>query len=65
MRKKRNWRERAEHREKEFKRTFVWGIVVAVLTAYIFLAFVTYQFRHPELTDTQRFLNIWEALTWQ
>lgn len=40
-----------------------WLVVVPI--AYLTLAHCAYAFRHPELTDTERFLQTWEALTWK
>lgn len=32
---------------------------------YVAAAVVTFAIRHPELTDTQRFLRLWDALCWR
>lgn len=43
------------------------GALVLVMAAclYILSATITYAFRHPELTDTQRLLRIGDALLWR
>jgi hypothetical protein len=38
-----------------------WWIVVG----YVALAGLVYMFRHPEMTDTQRFLNFFDAMMWR
>ena len=33
--------------------------------AYIVSAYTAYRFAHPELSETELFLNFWEAMTWK
>ena len=40
-------------------------IVVLILVIYLFAAQITYRFKHPELTDTQRILHLGDALLWK
>lgn len=48
-------------------RTWVWFFrwALAILVAYIGIAFMAHALRHPEMTETQRFLDFWSALLWQ
>ena len=41
--------------------------VLAMLLVFVYcsVALVVFQFRHPELTDTERILRIPEALFWR
>jgi len=32
---------------------------------YLLIASLRYRFTHPELTETQLLMNIWEVITWQ
>lgn len=45
------------------KRITVLTILVAL--CYYTVAYWSYSFRHPELTDTQRLIHSWEVLTWR
>ena len=36
--------------------------LLIVVFLYVTVAFITYRFRHPDMTETQLFLNIFEAL---
>lgn len=44
-------------------RTWVWFFrwALAILCVYIGIAFMIHALRHPEMTDTQRFLDFWNA----
>lgn len=45
------------------KSTWQWlGLLFAFYAA---TSIVTYAFRHPEMTDTQRFLHTLDALLWR
>ena len=43
------------------------ALVVVVIAAGLYVEFslAAYALRHPELTDTERFLRIGEALCWR
>lgn len=36
-----------------------------VLLSYVGIAFMAHALRHPEMTETQRFLDFWNALLWR
>lgn len=36
-----------------------------LLSSYVVVAMTAYALRHPELTDTQRLLRFWDAVTWK
>ena len=40
------------------------GLALVAMVVYYAVAYCAHAFRHPELTDTERFLRTWEALTW-
>ena len=40
-----------------------WGLVVVV--TYVCGSWMSFQFRHPELTQVQAFLSFWDAMTWR
>lgn len=40
----------------------IFYVAVAVITIWLVVASITYALRHPEQTDTQRFLHTWDAL---
>lgn len=40
-------------------------VAIAIVGTYLWIAGIAYEFRHPDLTDTQRILRIWEAVTWR
>jgi succinate dehydrogenase/fumarate reductase cytochrome b subunit len=42
-------------------RTF-WFVLLALLALWCFVAHVVFAFRHPELTDTERFMRFFDAL---
>jgi len=48
---------------KRSRSWWIWALLA--VTTYVVAAVVTHAFRHPELTDVQRLLRIWEALTWR
>lgn len=47
---------------KEIK-TGTW--IALIIAFYIGTSYGVYRLRHPEQTETQLALNIWDALTWQ
>lgn len=58
---------KAEPRIRYPARTWVWWLRwtgIAVL-AYIGTAFMVFAIRHPELTDTERFLAFWDVLLYR
>lgn len=44
-----------------------WLILMAIIFpfAYLFAASAVFQLRHPWMTDTERMLYLYRALTWQ
>lgn len=38
---------------------------LAFLALYVGTSFLAHGLRHPEMTDVQRFLDAWRALTWR
>jgi membrane-anchored glycerophosphoryl diester phosphodiesterase (GDPDase) len=40
-------------------------LVVVVILIYLSMAFIVYRFRHPEQTETELILNIFDALTFK
>ena len=40
-------------------------LIFFVIGGYVIFSCRTYQFNHPEMTDTQRYLHIVDALTWK
>ena len=40
-------------------------MLLAVVCLYVGVSSVAFALRHPELTDTQRILRIWDALLWR
>ena len=38
---------------------------ILAIVVYVASSMAAYRFRHPELTDTQLFLHMWSALSWQ
>jgi hypothetical protein len=48
---------------KHLRAAMPW-LAVAVV-AYMLVSLAAFGFRHPELTDTQRLLRIWDALRWK
>jgi uncharacterized membrane protein YoaT (DUF817 family) len=67
LRKKRSksWKEKAQEREKRFKRDLVWAAVFVFFALYIGAATFTYRFKHPEKTETELMIDIGKILTWQ
>ena len=49
------------------RRTWRWWTrwTLASLPAYVVTAFMVHALRHPELTETQRFLAFWDAMLWR
>jgi hypothetical protein len=47
------------------RRKTLWLMGVLLVVVYLAAATLTYQFKHPELTDTQRLLNIQDILLWR
>jgi len=43
----------------------VFQVLAVIVAIYIVISYTAYGFRHPEKTDTQRFLDTWAAMTWQ
>lgn len=44
-------------------KVFAWGLCAIVL--YVFISSFAYRFRHPEKTETELFLNLYEAVFWE
>lgn len=40
-----------------------WLLILAML--YLLVSTARYRFTHPEQTETELLLNLWEALTWR
>jgi len=40
-------------------------LCIVIASAYLFTAFAVYRFRHPEMTETQLFLDTPKALTFR
>ncbi len=43
----------------------LWGIVGTALLIYVTIALTRYRFAHPDLTETELFLRIPDALFWR
>ena len=41
------------------------GILLALALAYVVVSLTYFRFSHPEMTETQLFLNLVNALTWR
>lgn len=39
--------------------------VACIAVLYVLIAELRFALRHPELTDTQRFLRMWDVLRWK
>ncbi len=37
-------------------------IVLGIIVLYWFLSMMIYRFRHPDMTETQLLLHLWDAL---
>ncbi len=40
-------------------------VLLIVAFVYVAAAFITYRFRHPDMTETELMLNTFEALLWR
>lgn len=52
-------------RRKEPDAPRLWVTVLVILALYIVVSSIVYAFRHPEKTETQRFLEIPKAMAWK
>lgn len=48
-------------------RTRVWWVrsTLASIPLYVAIALMAHAMRHPDLTETQRFLAFWDAMLWR
>lgn len=46
-----------------FRRVCLWCLAVVAL--YAMVSSAVYRFRHPEMTETQLFLHLGDAMRWQ
>lgn len=42
-----------------------WRWLIVVACAYVFIASAAHAIRNPELTETQRFLHLVDAMLWR
>lgn len=40
-------------------------VLLLIASGYLFVSFGTYRLMHPDLTETQLFLHIFDALLWR
>lgn len=55
-------------RDAKLRKERLWAVVfwaIGLLILYVSLSCIAFAFRHPELTDTQRFLHIKDAVLWR
>ena len=46
-------------------RNRIYYVIALTLVGYVSVAWAAYRFVHPDQTETQMFLNFWEAMTWR
>lgn len=47
------------------KRHIALRVLLSVILVYITASCAVYAFKHPELTDTQRLINFFDAILWR
>ena len=54
-----------QKKESNVKNVGFLGILLALALAYVVVSLTYFRFSHPEMTETQLFLNLVNALTWR